>query len=72
MRRNSFRLPQNIKKSERTGECELLPILTQSILLKAHRTQLREYAVRISRERYELRQEILSKGFESAKDISQK
>ena len=31
--------------------------------------QLREYAVRISREKYALRQEILSKGFETAVDI---
>jgi len=37
-------------------------------LEKVFGTQLREYAVRISRERYELRREILSSGFESAKD----
>ena len=35
-------------------------------------TQLREYAVRISKERYELRQEVLSKGFRSGGDISKK
>ena len=32
--------------------------------------QLRDYAVRISRERYEVRREILSSGFESARDSS--
>ena len=35
-------------------------------------TELREYAVRISRERYELRQEVMKKGFRSAGDISKK
>jgi hypothetical protein len=33
-------------------------------------TQLRDYAVRISKERYGLRREILSSGFESAQDLS--
>jgi len=37
---------------------------------KAFGTQLREYAVRISKERYELRRDILSSRFESAKDVS--
>ena len=32
-------------------------------------TELREYAVSISKERYELRQECLSKGFQAAEDI---
>jgi len=31
-------------------------------------TQLREHAIKISKERYEARREILSSGFESAKD----
>lgn len=33
-------------------------------------TQLREYAIRISKERYEWRWEILSSSFESSKDLS--
>ena len=37
---------------------------------KTFGTQLRDYAVRISRERYELRQEILGKGFQSAVNIN--
>lgn len=32
-------------------------------------TQLREYAVRISGEKYELREEIVNQGFESASDL---
>ena len=39
---------------------------------KVFRIQLREYAVKISKERYELRQEVLSQGFQSAADVSQK
>ena len=35
-------------------------------------TELREYAVRISKERYELRREVLSKGFQDAGDILKK
>jgi len=31
-------------------------------------TQLRDYAVRISRERYEVRREVIKSGFESARD----
>ena len=34
--------------------------------------ELREHAVRISKERYELRQEIINKGFQSARDFSTK
>ena len=34
-------------------------------------TELREYAIRISRERYALRQEILHTGFEDASSLSQ-
>ena len=35
-------------------------------------TQLRDYAVRISKERYELRREVLNKGFVTASDYSKK
>ncbi len=35
-------------------------------LEKVFGMQLREYAIRISRERYELRREIVNQGFESA------
>ena len=37
---------------------------------KTFGTQLREYAVRISREMYEMRREILNEGFQSAKNSS--
>jgi hypothetical protein len=36
---------------------------------KVFRTQLREYAIRISKERYALRREIVNRGFESAGDL---
>ena len=35
-------------------------------------TELREYAVRISKERYAIRKEALSRGFQSAYDVQQK
>jgi len=35
-------------------------------------TELREYAVRISKERYALRKEALSRGFQSASDLQRK
>ena len=35
---------------------------------KTFGTQLREYAVRMSKERYEMRREILSEGFQAASD----
>ena len=35
-------------------------------------TQLREYAIKISRQRYALRQEALNKGFLTARDVFQK
>jgi hypothetical protein len=35
-------------------------------------TELREYAVRIGKERYALRQEIMNKGFQTAEDVYQK
>jgi hypothetical protein len=38
-------------------------------LEKIFGTQLREYAVRISKERYELRREILKEGFHNASSI---
>jgi len=38
-------------------------------LEKAFGAQLREYAIRISKERYALRQEVLSKKFKTAVDI---
>ena len=38
-------------------------------LEKAFGTQLREYAIKISKERYALRQEALNKGFQSAAEI---
>jgi hypothetical protein len=34
-------------------------------LEKVFGTQLRDYAIRISKERYEFRQDVLSKGFET-------
>ena len=39
---------------------------------KTFGTQLREYAIRISKERYALRQEALNKGFQTATDMFQK
>ena len=50
--------------------CDVYVEAFEAILMieKMVGTQLREYAVRISREKYELRREIVSKGFESAKD----
>jgi len=41
-------------------------------LEKAFGTQLREYAVKISKERYVLRQEALNRGFQTATDVFQK
>ena len=39
---------------------------------KAFGAQLTEHAVRISRERYELRREILTEGFRAAGDVSRR
>lgn len=39
---------------------------------KTFGTQLREHAVRISKERYAMRQEVLKNGFQSAGDVFQK
>ena len=41
-------------------------------LEKAFDTQLREYAIRISKERYALRQEALNKGFQTATNVFHK
>ena len=41
-------------------------------LEKVFGTELREYALKISKERYVLRQEALNKGFETAADVLQK
>ena len=41
-------------------------------LEKAFGTQLREYAIKISKERYALRQEALNRGFQTATDMFQK
>ncbi len=45
---------------------------TVHFLEKTFGTQLREYAVRISKERHALKQENLSRGFQSAAEIQQK
>ena len=39
---------------------------------KTFGTQLREYAIKISKERYALRQEALNRGFQTATDMFQK
>ena len=39
---------------------------------KTFGTQLREYAIKISKERYALRQEALNRGFQTASDIVRK
>ena len=39
---------------------------------KVFGTELREHAVRISRERYEVRKEVMENGFQSAGDIARK
>ena len=41
-------------------------------LEKTFGTQLREYAIKISKERYALRQEALNRGFQNTVDISRK
>jgi len=41
-------------------------------LEKVFGTQLREYAIRISKERYALRREALNRGFQTATDMFQK
>jgi hypothetical protein len=42
------------------------------IIEKTFGTELRDYAVRMSRERYEVRQEVLKEGFKSAGDVVQR
>jgi len=46
----------------------------QTILMieKVFGTELRDYAVRISKERYEVRKEVMGKGFQNAGDIARK
>jgi hypothetical protein len=48
--------------------CHVYVEAFETILMieKTFGTQLREYAVRISKERYSLRQEVLNKGFQAA------
>jgi len=41
-------------------------------LEKVFGTQLRDYAVRISKERYELRREVLKEGFQTAMNVLRK
>ena len=48
------------------GQVYVEAFLTILMVEKVFGTQLREYAIRISRERYTLRQQSLSKGFQSA------
>jgi hypothetical protein len=50
--------------------CHVYVEAFETILMieKSFGTELREYAIRISRERYELRREILNSGFRSARD----
>ena len=54
--------------------CHVYVEAFETILMieKTFGTQLREYVVRISKERHELRQEVLNKGFHVVTDISQK
>lgn len=54
--------------------CHVYVEAFETILMieKTFGTQLRDYAVRISRERYEVRREIVSRGFQPANDIAQK
>ena len=54
--------------------CQVYVEAFETILMieKTFGTELREYAVKISRERYELRREILKDGFRSAGDVSRR
>ena len=54
--------------------CQVYVEAFETILMieKTFGTQLREYAIKISKERYAMRQEILKDGFQSAQDILQK
>ena len=54
--------------------CHVYVEAFETILMieKVFGTELRDYAVRISRERYEMRQEILKEGFKTAGDVLQK
>ena len=54
--------------------CQVYVEAFETILMieKIFGMELREYAIRISKERYEFRQEVLGKGFRSAEDVSKK
>jgi hypothetical protein len=54
--------------------CQIYVEAFETILMieKIFGTELREYAVRIGKERYALRQEIMNKGFQTAEDVYQK
>jgi hypothetical protein len=54
--------------------CHVYVEAFETILMieKTFGTQLREYAVRMSRERYEMRREIVSSGFRSAGEVFRK
>ena len=54
--------------------CQIYVEAFETILMieKIFGTQLREHAVRISRERYEVRQEITNRGFECASTLLRK
>jgi hypothetical protein len=51
--------------------CHVYVEAFETILMieKTFGTQLREYAVKMSRERYEMRREMLSKGFQTATNL---
>jgi hypothetical protein len=54
--------------------CQIYVEAFETILMieKIFGTQLREYAVRISKERYELRREVLNQGFQAATNVLDK
>ncbi|MFH1716936.1 MAG: hypothetical protein ABIF19_06260 [Planctomycetota bacterium] len=54
--------------------CHVYVEAFETILMieKTFGTELREYAVRISRERFEMRREILNRGFENASNFPRK
>ena len=54
------------------GSAYIAAFETVLAIEKIFGTQLREYAVRISREKYALRQETPNKGFQTAVDVLQK
>ena len=54
--------------------CQIYVEAFETILMieKTFGTQLRENAIRISKEKYELRREVLNQGFQAAEDVYQK